>query len=227
MTRRRWMALCFAVGSTCFLVGPFPGYANLVGDSADAITFFVGSILFTLGGALQSWLAWPDRRAPGEGGAAWWSAIIQSAGTLFFNVTTYQAMHTAVTSSEYDKLVWRPDWRGSICFLISGAIAYRASPRHGWHGWLPVRGGDGWWQPAVNLLGCIFFGISAVAGYVVPSSGSVIDLAAANWNTALGAACFLACALDTLHTGKASKMPIRHRLRELEHELEADLRRAT
>ena len=70
-----------------------------------------------------------------------------------------------LTSPEYDRLVWRPDWRGSICFLVSGAIAYRASARHGW---LPVRGGAGWWQPAVNLLGCIFFGISAVAGYVVP-----------------------------------------------------------
>ena len=39
------MALCFALGSLCFFVGPFPGYANLVGHSADAITFFVGSIL--------------------------------------------------------------------------------------------------------------------------------------------------------------------------------------
>ena len=43
MTRRRWMAFCFVLGSTCFFIGPFPGYANLVGDSADAITFFVGS----------------------------------------------------------------------------------------------------------------------------------------------------------------------------------------
>ena len=51
----------------------------------------------------------------------------------------------------------------------------------------------------------------------------MLDQAAANWNTSLGAACFLACALDTLHTDRASKMPLR-RLRELEHELEADLR---
>jgi hypothetical protein len=217
------MALCFALGSTCFLIGPFPGYATLVGDSADAVTFFVGSILFTVGGALQSWLAWHDRHGPGEGRAGWWSAIVQSAGTLFFNVTTYQAMHTALTNSEYNKLVWRPDWRGSICFLVSGTIAYVASPRHAWHGWLPRRGGPGWWQPAVNLLGCIFFGISAVAGYVVPSTGSMLDQAAANWNTSLGAACFLACGLDTLHTDEASKMPFRRRLRTLEHKLEADI----
>jgi hypothetical protein len=220
------MALSFALGSTCFLVGPFPGDAELVGESIDAITFFVGSVLFTIGGALQSRLAWAEwRRAPDGGGrAAWWAAIVQSAGTLFFNVTTYQAMHVALTSSEYDRLVWRPDWRGSICFLVSGAIAYRASPRRGW---LPARGGDGWWQPAVNLLGCIFFGISAVAGYVVPSTGSMLDQAAANWNTSLGAACFLACALDTLRTGRVSKMPVRRELRALEHEVEQDLRRAT
>ena len=226
MTRSRWMALLFALGSTCFLVGPFPGYVQLVGDSADAITFFVGSILFTGGGALQSGLAWGEWRARDSGGrAAWWSAIVQSAGTLFFNVTTYHAMHVALTSPEYNKLVWRPDWRGSICFLVSGAIAYIASPRDGWRSWLPKRGGEGWWQPGVNLLGCIFFGISAVAGYVVPSTGSMLDLAAANWNTSLGAACFLACAVDTLRTDKASKMPLRRELRKLERGLEHDLQR--
>lgn len=227
MTKQRWMALCFALGSTCFLIGPFPGYAQLVGESADAVTFFVGSILFTSGGALQSWLAWPQRRVAGGGRAAWWAAVVQSAGTVFFNVTTYQAMHVALTSSEYDRLVWRPDWRGSVCFLVSGTIAYRASRRQARHALLPARDGAGWWQPAVNLLGCIFFGISAVAGYLVPATGSLLDQAAANWNTALGAACFLACALDTLYTDRASKMPLRHRLRELEHEVEEDLRKAT
>jgi hypothetical protein len=220
------MAGFFALGSTCFLIGPFPGYVQLVGETADALTFFVGSILFTAGGALQSWLAWAPWRSHDVGGAAaWWSAVVQSAGTLFFNITTYQAMHVASTSADYDTLVWRPDWRGSICFLVSGAIAYRASPRR--HRWLPRRGDEGWWQPAVNLLGCIFFGISALAGYVVPSSGSILDLAAANWNTSLGAACFLACALDTLRSDRASKMPLRDELRALEHDLERDIRRVT
>jgi hypothetical protein len=196
------MALCFALGSTCFLIGPFPGYVQVVGASADGVTFFVGSILFTAGGALQSLLAWTDRRIPGAGRAAWWAAIVQSAGTVFFNVTTYQAMHVTLSNPDYDKLVWRPDWRGSICFLVSGAIAYRASRRHGW---LPVRDGAGWWQPAVNLLGCMFFGISAIAGYLVPATGALLDQAAANWNTALGAACFLVCALGTLRADRTSR----------------------
>src|SRR4051812_8646101 len=128
MSRRaRWMAWSFALGSLCFLVGPFPGYYELVGGTADALTFFVGSLLFTTGGALQSWLAFPQRREPGAGRSAWWSAIVQSAGTLLFNVSTFWALHTAVSDTQYDRLVWRPDAFGSVCFLVSGVIAYRAS----------------------------------------------------------------------------------------------------
>ena len=211
------MALFFAVGSMCFLIGPFPGYAQLVGATADAVTFFIGSILFTTGGALQTRIAFPERRSPGAGQAAWWAATVQSAGTLFFNATTYQALHTSLSDPNYDRLVWRPDAFGSICFLVSGAIAYRASPRRGWR---PAREHAGWWEPGINLLGCIFFGLSAVAGYIVPSTGSMIDLAAANWNTALGAACFLACALATLLTNHTFKSPRLQRLRELAHDVE-------
>jgi hypothetical protein len=119
-SRERRMALCFAFGSACFLIGPFPGYIDLVGPAADAVTFFVGSILFTAGAALQTLLAAPERRSPGAGRAAWWAATVQSVGTLFFNVTTYQAMHAALGDPDYDRLVWRPDALGSICFLVSG-----------------------------------------------------------------------------------------------------------
>lgn len=217
MSVQRWMAAFFAVGSACFLIGPFPGYANLVGGAADGSTFFIGSILFTTGGALQCGVAWPGRHERGGGRAAWWGAIVQFAGTLLFNVTTYQALQVSPTGHAYDRVVWGPDWMGSVCFLLSGAIAYHASRRGGWRGLLPIRRGKGWWQPGTNLLGCVFFGISAVASYVVPSTGSMLSEAWANWSTVLGAACFLACAIDTLQTDRASKMPLVELLRELEH----------
>jgi len=53
---------------------------------------------------------------------------------------------------------------------------------------------------AVNLVGCVLFGLSAVASYVVPSTGSILALAAANWTTALGAACFFTGALMMLRS---------------------------
>ncbi|MDA0171472.1 YrhK family protein [Solirubrobacter taibaiensis] len=164
----RWMAALFAAGSLCFLLGPFPGYVDLVGPGAAAATFFVGSLCFTAGAALQAWV---------ERGAA---ALVQLAGTLFFNVTTFRALDTQLSNPDYDALVWRPDAFGSVCFLVSGVLAFRAD-RHRWAG--------------VNLLGCVFFGVAAVAGYVVPASGSTLDLAAANWNTVAGAVCFGACAV--------------------------------
>src|SRR5215210_367730 len=194
MSRERWMALLFGAGSLCFVIGPFPGYAELVGAAADGVTFFVGSILFTAGGLLQTSLSFRARREAGGGRSAWWAAIVQSAGTVFFNVTTFRAMDVALSNADYDRLVWRPDALGSVCFLVSGAIAYQAAPRRGWK---PLRGDRRWWQPTVNLLGCVFFGISAVAGHVVPASGSELDLAAANWSTCVGAACFLACSVAT------------------------------
>jgi hypothetical protein len=201
MSRDRSMALAFTAGSTCFLVGPLPGYLALVGPVGDAVTFFVGSVFFTAGGALQVWSAASGRRSGPAGRAAWAAATVQSAGTIFFNVSTFMAMHTALSNPAYDRLVWRPDAFGSMCFLISGLIAYRAPARHGW---LPVRGPAGWWQPGVNLLGCIFFGVAAVAGYLVPSSGTLLDLAAANWTTSAGAACFLACALGAYRAARKS-----------------------
>ena len=203
------MALLFAIGSTCFLVGPFPGYVELVGPGAAALTFFVGSLFFTAGGAVQVSLAHPSRSA-----AAWWVAVIQSAGTLFFNVTTFRALDTSLSNPAYNALVWRPDAFGSVCFLLSGALAYRVSARRGWR---PVRGATGWWEPAVNLVGCVLFGVSGVAGYVVPTTGSMLDLAAVNWATAAGAACFLACAVATLRSDHTVKSP--RRVRALAREL--------
>ncbi len=48
-----------------------------------------------------------------------------------------------------------------------------------------------WWIAAVNLLGCVAFGLSAIASYMLPSTGSLLDVAAANSFTALGGLCFL------------------------------------
>src|SRR5262245_14802325 len=48
-----WIGVLFAIGSTCFFVGPFPGFVELVGSRVDGIVFFVGSIFFTTAAALQ------------------------------------------------------------------------------------------------------------------------------------------------------------------------------
>src|SRR4051794_41914905 len=87
----RWMAWSFAVGSACFLVGPFPGYADLVGERADAVTFFVGSIFFTAGGGPQTAPARADRPQTRARRAARGAGTIHSAGAPVFYLPTLLA----------------------------------------------------------------------------------------------------------------------------------------
>ena len=171
-----WTGVLFAVGSTCFLVGPFPGFVELVGSTVDGVVFFVGSIFFTSAALLQA--------AQAVDALDRWSSLVQLAGTIFFNVSTFRALQTSLDSSAYDRLVWTPDAFGSICFLVAGAIAFAAVRRRS-------SRDPGWWIAVVNLAGCVAFGISAIAGYVVSSTGDALDLAAANTWTSLGALCFL------------------------------------
>ena len=206
-----WISVLFMAGSLCFLFGPLPFFVNLVGEQADARVFFVGSLLFTSAAALQ-WLetvntpagrsvrvvSWEPHRND------WWSSGVQLAGTLFFNATTFRALSTAVDSPSYDKVVWRPDAFGSVCFLVSGYLAYvevtrglRHRPPHTLEGTIV----------AVNLAGCVAFGISAVAGYVLPSTGSAVALAVSAGTTSLGALAFLVGAALLLPEGARAPAP--------------------
>ena len=197
-----WTGVLFAVGSLCFVVGPFPGFVHVVGAAADAAVFFAGSLFFTAAAALQYLEAGafePRRRD-------WWAAVVQLAGTLFFNRSTYDALETGVSTGQEDRLIWRPDAFGSVCFLVASVLA-----------WIDVRGaavsdhrpGLEWWIAAVNLAGSVAFGVSAVAGYIVPATGDALDLAAANLTTVLGALCFLAGAVLLLRLEGARDTPRR------------------
>jgi hypothetical protein len=188
LARAHWdvlIALGFAIGSACFFIGPFPGVVELVGQGADGVIFFAGSVFFTSAAALELREA-TLRLGRWATNPSWWSAAIQFAGTLLFNLNTYDAMRDGLSAEQENRLVFAPDLFGSACFLASGVLAYLAAtgPEHR--------------MAAVNLAGCVLFGISAIASYVVPSTGSVLDLAAVNWCTALGALCFFVGALMLL-----------------------------
>ncbi|TWD75329.1 hypothetical protein FB561_6767 [Kribbella amoyensis] len=196
-----WIAILFAIGSLCFVVAPLPFFLELVGGDADGMVFFVGSVFFTTAAALQ-WLEtvnadrgpvghrtrrfrlvrWEPRRID------WWSSGIQLIGTVYFNVTTFRALSTALDSSSYDPLVWRPDAVGSVCFLVAGYLAF-----------VEVAGGlrrlPAWTLEgaivSVNFFGCVAFGVSALAAYVLPSTGALADATVANAATSIGALAFL------------------------------------
>jgi hypothetical protein len=184
------IGILFAVGSACFLVGPFPGFIDLVGSAADGTVFFVGSIFFTTAAFLQF------RHSGGSDRVA---TAIQLVGTVFFNINTFRAMQDSYDSDDVNRLIWTPDAIGSACFLISGILAFMAV-RH-----MRDRERKEWRLALINLVGCVLFGVSAIASFVVPETGDALALAASNWSTSLGALCFLIGALMLLPSSANDK----------------------
>ena len=198
-----WIAVLFAIGSLLFALGAVAGYASAVGASWDAVTFFIGSLFFTAAGFLtyrEAVDAGP--RPPGSarrrffvyqpGRIDWWATAVQLAGTLFFNVSTGVAIVSDLSAQAAHRHVWRPDAFGSVCFLVASALAW-FEVCHGWAAWRPRS--LSWWITLLNLVGSVAFGVSAVAGYISPSTGQIHNAELTNLGTFIGALCFLAGAL--------------------------------
>ena len=138
--RTWWIAVLFCIGSTCFTVGPLPAYESWVGTRWVGLTFFVGSIFFTSASYLcfveasnapDAVVDDPQRRHRGPfrliswrpHSIDWWSTGVQLVGTVYFNVMTFLAMYDGWDTAQANRLVWRPDTIGSICFLVASELA--------------------------------------------------------------------------------------------------------
>jgi hypothetical protein len=111
---------------------------------------------------------------------------------VFFNVSTGVAMVSDLSAQAAHRHVWRPDAVGSVCFLVASVLAWFEAC-HGWAAWRPRSWA--WWITLVNLAGSVAFGVSAVAGYISPSTGQIHNAELTNLGTFTGALCFLAGAL--------------------------------
>jgi hypothetical protein len=182
-----WSAVLFIVGSACFAVGPFPGFVQLVGAAADAAVFFAGSLFFTSAATLQC-----IGGGLGPRGLDWWAGVVQLVGTVFFNISTFGALQDNLSTAQENRLIWAPDVFGCVCFLVASGLA-----------WVAERGFVSW----INLTGSVAFGIAGVASFFVPDTGDVLDLAAANFTTVVGALCFLAGAVGMLAQERRARIP--------------------
>jgi len=200
------VAVLFMVGSFGFALGSTGAYASAVGPTPDAVTFFISSIFFTSASFLQL----VQSQSPGMAAAgtsrdderlrllawlprdkAWMGAVTQFPGTLFFNGTTFWAITVAVSNSEYDHVVWRPDFYGSVLFLVASFFGIIAVGRL--FSWQPREAA--WWAAWLNMIGSIAFMASAIGAFVMPKTGAAVDVGLADRGTWVGAVCFFAGAL--------------------------------
>jgi hypothetical protein len=198
------MAWLFIIGSALFALGSLPAYVDAVGATADSVTYFVGSIFFTAASFSQLLQAQSPAmtdvdidsqhqraavrvRAWVPRDRNWLSAITQFPGTLFFNVSTLAALAHNATVEQQDRRIWRPDFFGSTLFLVASVFAILAIGR-----FLSFRPRYvPWWIAWLNMIGSILFMISALASYVLPSTGELINSRFSIIGTLLGAICFL------------------------------------
>jgi hypothetical protein len=172
-----WIGAVFALGSFLFALGSVLALlpAPVPWLPANPV-FFAGSIPFTAAAWLQLFQAAnapdpatgakPRRRIllgwrPRDIG--WLSCALQFAGTLLFNVNTFDGMISGLPWWRQDVAIWLPDFLGSVLFLASGQLAF-AETCHAWWAWRPRS--LAWWVTFTNLLGCIAFMLSAFCAYV-------------------------------------------------------------
>ena len=204
--RAWWMAVLFALGSLCFAAGGIASQWGSASRPGIGVTFFVGSVFFTAAAYLQySESVNVDRGVRPDGRVArwrpasweprridWLAALVQLVGTVFFNISTFAAMNHDLTTHQVNARVWAPDAFGSVAFLISSELAF-AEVCHRWLCWR--HRSLSWKIVALNLLGSIAFGASAVASLIEPSTGQAVSARIANAGTSLGGLCFLAGAV--------------------------------
>jgi hypothetical protein len=198
------IAWLFIIGSALFALGSVPAYLNAVGATVDSVTYFVGSIFFTAASFAQLLQAETPamtevdsdsqhQRAPVRFRAwlphdrNWLAAITQFPGTVFFNISTLAALVHNATVKQQDRRIWRPDFYGSTLFLVASVFAILAIGR-----FLSFRSRVfPWWIAWLNMIGSILFMASALASYVLPRTGELINSQISIIGTLLGALCFL------------------------------------
>jgi hypothetical protein len=179
-----WVAWLFMVGAFLFALGSFPPYGQTVDPTAVGITFVAGSVFFTSAAASQ--LAQTVREHGDR--LLVWACGVQLVGTLLFNLNTIHALNDSLDAQEANRLVWGPDFFGSIAFLVASHLAWIVVC----HGlWRVERDDPDWWAAALNYVGSIFFMLSALASFTLTTTDDELNTTIVNSGTFLGAVCFL------------------------------------
>lgn len=218
-----YIGISFAIGAFIFALASilmfcslrWPQFANITN-----VTFFAGSIPFTLAASLQHFQSAnsPDFSADTSSpalsirhlsiigwhprSAGWLSSFTQWLGTIAFNISTFNSI-AAPGSAELSVLeIWAPNFEGSVLFLISGYLAFVEVGNKHWS-WRPKS--LSWQIVFINLLGCIAFMIAAVTPTSPIRNDALWLLGYSNTHTLIGAIYFFMGSVLMVRESKLAK----------------------
>ncbi len=204
-----WISSLFMIGSFFFAFASFFSlwFVTELSSLSIGILYFTGSIFFTSAAYLQylesinydishlphlyhkhsRWFWWRWRPL----NMGYLSSSTQFVGTLLFNLSTFMAIFSTLSIETLNLLVWVPNILGSILFLTSAFFGYLEI----YHD-TKIRAffNITWWIVWINILGSIFFMISALYSAYTPEVHQ-FSLYVATLTTLLGAICFFIAAL--------------------------------
>ncbi len=200
-----WIAVLFMIGSACFVAGSAVSlyFENSFSSLSINVTFFVGSLFFTaaaygqylevinaditneayLGEEKMEWIWWACRSK----NLGFIASASQLAGTILFNINTFNCFYTGLSYMAENIVIWLPNLIGSILFLVAAFFAWLET----FHDkQVKAFYSVTWWIVWINLLGSVLFQRSAFRSFVHLDSGELVNGVIALNATLYGAVCF-------------------------------------
>jgi len=200
-----WIGTFFMIGASFFIAGSV--MQLFLSHDIDVtwinFTYFIGSLFFTsaaygqLSQSMHANIALRPQSKAHWSRWQWWasalrspgfvSALSQFIGTLLFNINTFSAFYGFHTPKSEYFFIWIPDMVGSVLFLVSAFFAWIEV----WHdAFVKPFVSVTWWVVWFNIIGSVFFQISALYGYLNPLTGTIENATLAVEYTLWGAVCF-------------------------------------
>jgi hypothetical protein len=202
-----WIGVLFMIGSLLFTTGAIMNlfFESVLSAFTINLTYFTGSLFFTSAAygqflqAINANIALVSGPLEKKRKWRWWarglrnpgflSSASQLIGTILFNINTFDAFYSTLTPVGISIMIWVPDMIGSVLFLISSFFA-----------WVEIYHDDfvkrfrtvTWWLVWFNILGSVFFQLSAIYAFINPFTGKIEDNRLSVIYTLLGAVCFFA-----------------------------------
>ena len=200
-----WIGVLFMIGSLLFSSGAIMDlfFEKVLSAFTINLTYFIGSLFFTSAAYGQFLQATNANIALVSGPLEktkewrWWTRGLQSPGflastsqligTILFNINTFDAFYSTLTPMGVSIMIWVPDMIGSVLFLVSSFFAW-VEIYH--DNYIKRFRSVTWWLVWFNILGSVFFQLSAIFAFIKPFTGKVEDNRLSVIYTFWGAVCF-------------------------------------